>query len=62
MWFEAIHRVAEVDWPDTDMSHVDGLLISGRVGYVTEQVCDGVLSLWFDLSSAHWTSAISQKS
>jgi hypothetical protein len=36
MWFEAIHRVAEVHWPDTDPRHIDVLLISEALGYVTE--------------------------
>jgi hypothetical protein len=55
MWFETIHRVAEVDWTDADTRHIDVLLISDRLGYATEQMLQGILGLWFDVSPTHWS-------
>jgi hypothetical protein len=46
-------RVAEVDWTDAATRHIDALLFSERLSYLLEQMRDGLLSLWFDVSSAH---------
>jgi hypothetical protein len=62
MWFETIHRVAEVNWTYADTRHIDVLLISERLSDVTEEVGHGPLSSWFDVSSTHWMNTIGQRS
>jgi hypothetical protein len=61
MWFETIHRVAEVHWTDADCGDVNPCLVSQSLGYVADKRDEGCTCLGFDISPTHLSRRTAQQ-